>query len=244
MPARDLIGVPTPSAARALSPYSVLVEWTPLADVNNPVDRYDVMNLALVKYPLPPSAPLHWLEESNSAHCCNLGAYKCWPSIASWLLCTEGWQLLHYSGSHAFHTVQCQYKSVPRRSKQLLCHRLIPSVNPSVNLQFPSSSFHSIQIPSGSSVNVRTLQAPPLNQPAPVVEALGSNIIRVVWSEPRHPNGIVTNYSVYRRLAGGSGNAYLVYLSNGNSTFTFTNAGPGNQSSLTLLELLHLWVME
>lgn len=72
----------------------------------------------------------------------------------------------------------------------------------------------------------RTLEAPPLNQSKPNLEALGPNLIRVSWLPPQSPNGIIIQYSVYRREAG-TDNAFIVHYGD-NKTLSFTNAGPGS----------------
>nr|XP_009291422.1 usherin [Danio rerio] len=54
----------------------------------------------------------------------------------------------------------------------------------------------------GQGVTVRTPEAAPIAQDPPVTTATGAAVIEVRWSPPHKPNGIITNYFIYRRPAG------------------------------------------
>lgn len=78
----------------------------------------------------------------------------------------------------------------------------------------------------GPAVYATTHEAAPLNQPAPDLLSLAPDVIYVSWAAPNLPNGLIREYTVYRRLATAGSTAYTVHLG-GNDTFSFTNAGPG-----------------
>ncbi|XP_067901794.1 usherin [Heterodontus francisci] len=48
----------------------------------------------------------------------------------------------------------------------------------------------------------KTMEAPPQEQKPPVITAVGLAVMEVKWLPPEKPNGIVTNYFIYRRPAG------------------------------------------
>ncbi|TRY59653.1 hypothetical protein DNTS_027396, partial [Danionella cerebrum] len=54
----------------------------------------------------------------------------------------------------------------------------------------------------GQGVTVQTPEAAPLAQDPPKTTATGADIIMVQWSPPHKPNGIITNYFIYRRPIG------------------------------------------
>ncbi len=53
----------------------------------------------------------------------------------------------------------------------------------------------------GQGVSVRTPEAAPLAQDPPVLTAAGAAVIKVCWSPPHKPNGLITNYFIYRYKA-------------------------------------------
>ena len=61
-----------------------------------------------------------------------------------------------------------------------------------------------------SSVSVQTLQAAPRLQTPPVVTALNSTAVRVEWTTPTSPNGLLIQYDVRKREVPFSGNGVLV----------------------------------
>ena len=63
---------------------------------------------------------------------------------------------------------------------------------------------------TGSPVVVRTTEAPPLGQPAPVISALSSNTVQINWKPPDEPNGNILFYQVFRRVEGNKDVALLV----------------------------------
>ncbi|GCB73033.1 hypothetical protein scyTo_0006590, partial [Scyliorhinus torazame] len=54
----------------------------------------------------------------------------------------------------------------------------------------------------GKRAFVKTAEAPPQNQQPPIITAVGSAVVEVKWLPPEKPNGIITNYSIYRRPVG------------------------------------------
>ncbi|XP_038667644.1 usherin isoform X2 [Scyliorhinus canicula] len=54
----------------------------------------------------------------------------------------------------------------------------------------------------GKRAFVKTAEAPPQNQQPPVITAVGSAVVEVKWLPPEKRNGIITNYSIYRRPVG------------------------------------------
>lgn len=50
-------------------------------------------------------------------------------------------------------------------------------------------------------MSVRTPEAAPLAQDPPVLTAAGAAVIEVHWSPPHKPNGLITNYFIYRYKA-------------------------------------------
>ncbi|KAK7153113.1 hypothetical protein R3I93_011118 [Phoxinus phoxinus] len=54
----------------------------------------------------------------------------------------------------------------------------------------------------GQGVSVRTPEAAPLAQDPPVLIAAGAAVIEVHWSPPHKPNGLITNYFIYRQPIG------------------------------------------
>uniref|UniRef100_H3A4S8 Usherin n=1 Tax=Latimeria chalumnae TaxID=7897 RepID=H3A4S8_LATCH len=54
----------------------------------------------------------------------------------------------------------------------------------------------------GEGAFIRTTEAPPEDLRAPTVTATGPAVIEVKWSPPKKPNGIITNYFIYRRPVG------------------------------------------
>lgn len=50
----------------------------------------------------------------------------------------------------------------------------------------------------GGQTYSRTAEAPPRELSPPVVKAIGPALIEVKWAPPRKPNGIITNYFIYR----------------------------------------------
>lgn len=61
-----------------------------------------------------------------------------------------------------------------------------------------------------NATSIRTLQAPPSSQPSPVVTAVNATALRVDWTAPPNPNGVLTQYDVRERGAPFSGNGALV----------------------------------
>ncbi|XP_078086591.1 usherin [Mustelus asterias] len=54
----------------------------------------------------------------------------------------------------------------------------------------------------GKRAYVKTPEAPPQGQQPPIVTAVDSAVVEVKWFPPEKPNGIITNYSIYRRPVG------------------------------------------
>ena len=52
---------------------------------------------------------------------------------------------------------------------------------------------------TGPPVSVRTLETPPENQPEPVLMARSATSVEIRWEPPEHPNGVITQYRIYRR---------------------------------------------
>lgn len=86
--------------------------------------------------------------------------------------------------------------------------------------------YFSFSATTGPAVYVTTQQAPPLDQAPPTLMASAPDVVFVSWNPPAQLNGVILYYLVYRRTEGGSGTAFLVHRGD-NSTFSFTNAGPG-----------------
>ena len=49
--------------------------------------------------------------------------------------------------------------------------------------------------------SVQTPEDAPLSQPTPTVTAINSTALRISWSSPAQPNGVITMYSVFQREA-------------------------------------------
>jgi len=79
---------------------------------------------------------------------------------------------------------------------------------------------------TGSAIYVTTKEAAPSMQPSPQLVALGPDVIEVSWSGPQLPNGLITGYSVFRRLAEGLSAASMVHDGD-NETLTFIDNSPG-----------------
>ncbi|XP_078412490.1 usherin [Cetorhinus maximus] len=54
----------------------------------------------------------------------------------------------------------------------------------------------------GKRAYMKTAEAPPQDQQPPALTAVGSAVVEVKWFPPEKPNGIITNYSIYRRPVG------------------------------------------
>lgn len=76
---------------------------------------------------------------------------------------------------------------------------------------------------TGPAVVVKTFESAPSDQEAPRVTASGPNIVDVFWKQPGLPNGIITQYLVYYRVAGDSVQLLINRVSN--TTFHIRHAG-------------------
>ena len=63
---------------------------------------------------------------------------------------------------------------------------------------------------TGPAVSVTTLEAPPQNQPMPVLKAISAAVVEVSWQPPTNPNGVMTAYRLFRRIFGGQSSGVLV----------------------------------
>ncbi|XP_059533348.1 usherin [Myotis daubentonii] len=85
----------------------------------------------------------------------------------------------------------------------------------------------------GSGTLVRTSEAAPMDLSPPVLRALGSTRIEVMWMPPKKPNGVITHYFIHRRPAGSDEEALVFVWSEG--AFGFTDAA-GTLRPFTLYE--------
>ncbi|KAM9316854.1 usherin [Gastrophryne carolinensis] len=69
-------------------------------------------------------------------------------------------------------------------------------------------------------VNLTTMEAEPEDLDSPQLTAAGPKAVRITWSEPRKPNGIITSYNIHRRLAGQQDNMTLFVWSGGALEYT------------------------
>ncbi|XP_071962430.1 usherin-like isoform X2 [Antedon mediterranea] len=74
----------------------------------------------------------------------------------------------------------------------------------------------------GPKAYATTSEASPQDQEPPNLKATGPSVIEVTWEPPLKPNGIITNYQVYRRTYGRS-QEFLSYVG---SALSFINAAP------------------
>ena len=63
---------------------------------------------------------------------------------------------------------------------------------------------------SSNTVSIRTSESLPEFQPAPTLIILNSSSIHIVWNAPTQPNGEITMYHIFQRLANTTGNSTLV----------------------------------
>ena len=78
---------------------------------------------------------------------------------------------------------------------------------------------------TGPGKDVRTLEAKPEGQSAPMLTAKGPNLVEINWKAPAKPNGILYQYRIHRRIFPSSSDGLLINVLDG-ETFSFTNAGP------------------
>lgn len=69
-----------------------------------------------------------------------------------------------------------------------------------------------------------TLEAAPENISPPIVSAFGPTVVRVSWSPPAKPNGIINRYEVYRRAASPGAPELIVCTSSNVSVLSCTNS--------------------
>lgn len=82
------------------------------------------------------------------------------------------------------------------------------------------------QVGCSSSVSVVTAtpQAPAQGLAPPLLVPLNATAVMVTWSAPSQPNGVITQYQIYRRLTGVVSSETIQYVG-GTMTFAFTNVG-------------------
>lgn len=78
---------------------------------------------------------------------------------------------------------------------------------------------------TGPGVDVQTFEAPPLGQLPPSVVATGPSAVDLSWLPPQNPNGVITQYRIFRRPSRTNSSGLLVNLVNA-STLSYYNTGP------------------
>lgn len=78
---------------------------------------------------------------------------------------------------------------------------------------------------TGPGINVQTFEAPPLGQLPPSVVATGPSAVDLSWLPPQNPNGVITQYRIFRRPGRTNSSGLLVNLVNA-STLSYYNTGP------------------
>ncbi len=58
--------------------------------------------------------------------------------------------------------------------------------------------YETLDILSGSRPSCERLASAPSQQPPPDYEVLGPTSLRIFWAAPDFPNGVITNYTLYR----------------------------------------------
>ncbi|KAL5008917.1 hypothetical protein ScPMuIL_014498, partial [Solemya velum] len=76
---------------------------------------------------------------------------------------------------------------------------------------------------TGPSTTVQTFEAPPQLMSSPVVVAKSWDVVLVSWKPPTHPNGILTQYSIYYRKVS-DGVRLLIYRVS-DDVYEYTHAG-------------------
>lgn len=78
---------------------------------------------------------------------------------------------------------------------------------------------------TGPGIDVQTFEAPPLGQLPPSVVATGPSAVLLSWLPPLNPNGVITQYRIFRRPGRTNSSGLLVNIVNA-STLRYFNTGP------------------
>uniref|UniRef100_F7ALI8 Usherin n=1 Tax=Xenopus tropicalis TaxID=8364 RepID=F7ALI8_XENTR len=73
----------------------------------------------------------------------------------------------------------------------------IGGLHPNTKYQLYLQTFNGAHSINGDSVDVQTLDGEPEGISPPEVAVINSTAVRVIWTPPSNPNGIVTEYSIY-----------------------------------------------
>ncbi|KAM5206303.1 usherin isoform 2-T2 [Hipposideros larvatus] len=74
---------------------------------------------------------------------------------------------------------------------------VIGHLNPSTEYRIFISVFNGVQSISGEALNATTCNGEPQGMLPPEVVIINSTAVRVIWTSPSNPNGVITEYSVY-----------------------------------------------
>lgn len=81
---------------------------------------------------------------------------------------------------------------------------LITGLNPFTIYSFRVKACTAKGCGLGQREHARTQEAPPMGQGAPSLVAREWNVVEISWSPPSSPNGIITQYDIYRRIGNGA----------------------------------------